>query len=197
MRLSLASAALLATLSTPSLAAIDVQFAPGADAKPYRKVLIAPAQVEFQREFLAEAKSSRNPTQRLRPEEVRQLALDMGESFSGALAEAFKKRGFEIAPAPAGDVLRISPALKNLYVNAPDAQTAGMSRSYVREAGGAMMVAEASNPAGVRVASASDESTTTRTLGFEPANRVTNLFRFEAMFRAWADEFADAIAGRK
>ena len=197
MRLSLASAALLTALFSPSLAAIEVQFAPGADATRYRKVHIAPAQVEFRREFLADAKSSRNPSLRLRPEEIRELARDMGEGFNSALAEAFKRRGFEIAPAPAGDVLRISPTLKNLYVNAPDAPTAGMTRSYVREAGGAMMVAEASNPAGTRVASASEESTTTRSHTFEPASRVTNRFWFGAMFSAWADDFAEALATRK
>jgi hypothetical protein len=195
MKLSLASTAFLAVLSLPA-AAIDVQFAPGADARTYKKVLIAPARVEFQPEFLNQVRTSRDPTMRLRPDEVRDLARDMGDDFSKALAEAFRKRGYEIVPAPGGDVLSISPALRNLYVNAPDAQTAGLNRSYVREAGGALMVAEASGGSGQRVASASEESTTSRSIDFEPANRVTNRFRFEAMFRAWADEFAGAIAGR-
>ena len=189
-------ALILATLTAPAFA-LDVQFAAGGEARNYRKVLIAPARVEFQREFLNETRVSRDPTMRLRPEEVRELARDMGEGFSAALAEAFKKRGYEIAPAPAGDVLRVSPSLRNLYVNAPDAQTAGITKSYVREAGGAMMVAEASSPTGERLVTASEETTTLRTLRFEPANRVTNRFHFDAMFRAWADDFADAIAGRR
>ena len=194
MKPILAVATALAALSFPFPAASEVQFAPGGDARNYRKVLIAPARVEFAREFLAEAKTSRNPTLRLKPEEIRDLARDMGDEFSQALAEAFRKRGYEIAPAPANDVLRIAPALRNLYVNAPDAQTAAMARSYVREAGGALMAVEASNAAGQRVASASEESTTMRTIGFEPANRVTNRFHFGSMFRAWADDVAAAFA---
>lgn len=197
MRIPLAGAALVAALSTPALAAIDVHFTAGAEARGYRKVLIAPAEVEFQREFLAEARTSRNPTLRLRPEELRQLGREMGDDFARALAEAFKRRGFEIATAPGNDVLRITPALKNLYVTAPDAQVVGMHRSYVREAGGAMMAAEASTATGAKVASVREESTTSRSLNFEPANRVTNRFWFEAMFRAWADGFAEAIAARK
>ena len=192
-----ALAVALATLWVPASAAFDLQVASGADARNYRKVLIAPARVEFQREFLSETKLSRDPTMRLRPEEVRDLARDMGEGFSAALAEAFRKRGYEIAPGPGGDVLHVAPSLRNLYVNAPDAQTAGITRSYVREAGGAMMVAEASSPAGERLVTASEETTTSRTFAFEPANRVTNRFHFDAMFRAWADEFAEAIAKRK
>jgi hypothetical protein len=197
MKSSLALATVLAALAATAATASGVQFAPGADARDYRKVHIAPARVEFQREFLAEAATSRNPTLRLKPDEIRDLARDMGDEFSLALAEAFRKRGYEIAPAPANDVLRISPALRNLYVNAPDAQTAAMTRSYVREAGGALMAVEASNPAGQRVASASEESTTLRSMTFEAANRVTNRFHFGAMFRAWADDVASAFAAGK
>ena len=196
-RTTLAGAALAAALCTPALAAIDVQFAPGTDARGYKKVHVAPAQVEFQREFLSEARTSRNPTMRLRPEDLRELEREMGDDFARALAEAFKRRGFEIASAPGNDVLRIKPSLRNLYLNAPDAPAAGMNRSYVREAGGALMAAEATTPAGAKLASAADESTTTRSLTFEAANRVTNRFWFEAMFRAWADDFAEAIAARR
>lgn len=197
MKWSLGGAALLAALCIPSHASIDVQFAPGADARGYRKVLVAPAQVEFQREFLSEVRTSRSPTHRLRPEEIRELAREMGDDFARALVEAFKRRGFEVASAPASDVLRVTPTLKNLYLNAPDARVAGMHRTYVREAGGALMAAEVSTAVGAKVASAAEESTTSRSLTFELANRVTNRFWFEAMFRTWADDFAEAIAARK
>lgn len=197
MKLPAALAALAAALYAPTLPAVDVQFAPGSDAKGYKKVLVAPARVEFQKEFLVEARTSRNPTLRLRPDEIKEIARNMGEDFTRALEEAFKRRGFEVAPAPGGDVLQVSPSLRNLYVNGPDPQIAGMQTSFVREAGGAMMVAEARDAAGTAVASASEETTTLRTLGFEPANQVTNRFRFEAMFRSYADEFAGAIAARK
>ena len=197
MKSTLCAAAAIAALFFPAPAASEVQFASGADTRAYRKVLIAPARVDFSREFLAEAKISRNPTLRLKADEIRDLARDMGDEFSLALAEAFRKRGFEIAPAPANDVLQISPELRNLYVNAPDAQTAAMARSYVREAGGALMAVEARTADGQRVASASEESTTLRPIGFEPANRVTNRFHFGSMFRAWADDVAPAFAGGK
>ena len=197
MKSFLPTALALAALSFSPAALSEVQFAPGAEARNYRKVLIAPARVEFAREFLAEAKASRNPTLRLKPEEIRDLARDMGDEFSQALTEAFRKRGYEIAPSPANDVLQISPALRNLYVNAPDAQTAVMARSYVREAGGALMAMEAKNAAGQRIASASEESTTMRSIGFEQANRVTNRFHFGSMFRAWADHVAAAFPAGK
>ena len=197
MRLPVAIASVLAALHAPTASAVDVQFAPGAEARGYKKVLVAPARVEFQKEFLAEARTSRNPTLRLKPDEIREIAQNMGEDFTKALQEAFKRRGFEIAPAPGGDVLQVSPALRNLYVNGTDSQVAGMQTSFVREAGGALMMAEARSASGSPVASASEETTTLRTLGFEPANQVTNRFRFEAMFRSYADEFAGAIASRR
>ena len=197
MRLPLATAALLAAIAIPTTAAAAVEFAPGVDAKAYRKVLITPAKVEFAREFLADAKSSRNPSLRLTEGELRQIASDMADGFSKALADAFKKRGYEVATSPGGDVLALSPALRNLFVNAPEGRYTGLSRSFTQEAGGAMMVVEGRDDRGSRVVSASDERLTSRTLGFQQTSDVTNRFWFDAMFRSYAEELAGAIAARK
>ena len=70
-------------------------------------------------------------------------------AIRSALAEAFTRRGFEIALVPGGDVLKISPALKDLYVNAPEGSSTGMVRSYAREAGQARMVVEGNDAAAI------------------------------------------------
>lgn len=193
-----ASAPLLLALAAafPVQAAIDLQLDRGAKPAAYRKVHIAPAQVEFHRDFVSDHTSPRSEA-RLRPEESRRLAADMGEGLRRALDEALRARGFEIAASPAGDVLRISPALRNLYVNAPEGSTARMVRHYVREAGSARMEVEGSDPSGARLFRASDERTTPRIENFSRASDVSNRFWFDAMFRRWAEDFAAALAAAR
>ena len=185
----------LATALTAQ-AAVDLQYERGAKPATYRKVHIAPAQVEFHRDFVQDHTSPRSEA-RLRPEETRRLAADMGESLRRALDEALRARGFEIAASPGGDVLRISPALRDLYVNAPDGSTARMVRHYVREAGSARMEVQGSDPSGARLFHASDQRTTTRIENFSRASDVSNRFWFDAMFRRWAEDFAAALAGSR
>lgn len=187
----------IAAFSIPALAAVDLQFTPGAKGQTYRKVLIAPAQVEFHRDFVAEMTSMRRQATRLSRDDVARLAREMGESFNSALAEAFKARGFEIALAPGSDVLRISPALQDLYVNAPEGSGAMRVKSLVREVGQARMVVEGRDATGARVVFAADQGTAGRTIELRRASDVSNRFWFEAMFRGWADEVAVALASAK
>lgn len=187
----------IATFATSAFAAAEIQFTPGAKAQSYRKVLIAPARVEFDRDFLVDMRSVRGQGQRLRPEDLRRIEREMGETFHAALEESFRMRGFEITLAPGSDVLSISPTLRGLYVNAPDASTAVMVQHYVREAGRATMVVEGRDAAGAPVFVASERGTTSRTAGFTRASGVSNRFWFDAMFRRWADELAVALASAR
>jgi hypothetical protein len=197
MKATLPVAALMAAFAVSAFAAAEVEFTPGASAKAYRKVMIATPQVEFDRAFLVDVKSMRSPGRRLSPDQLQEIAREMGEGFASALAESFKKHGFEIAIAPGSDVLKISPALKDLYVNAPENKSVGMVRSYAREAGQGRMVVEGSDATGARVVVASEQGTAGRTVDFQPASDVSNRFWFNAMFRRWADDLALALASAR
>lgn len=195
MKLSL-SLILAAAAILPAQAAVDLQYDRGAQATAYRKVHIAPPQVEFHRNFLDDHSSPRSEA-RLRPEEARRLAEDMGRSLRNALDAALRSRGFEIAASPGADVLRLTPALRDLYVNAPEGSTARNVRHYVREAGQARVEVEGMDPSGARLFRASDERTTGRIEKLSRASDVSNRFWFDAMFRQWAEEFAGALAARR
>ncbi len=188
-------AAVLATLAAGAAqAAVDVQVSPAARAQAYRKVLIAPARVELDRDFVATHSSLHGHLPRITRDDARHIAREMGESFEAALAEAFRARGFEIARTPGPDVLALAPALKGLRVNAPEGSGTAMARVYVREAGQAAMEVEGRDAAGTRVVYANEMRTTGRITELMRATDVTNRFWFDAMFRRWADEFAAGIA---
>jgi hypothetical protein len=187
-------AAALATLATASLAAVDIQFSPGAKAQAYRKVLIAPTRVELDRDFLSPNSTIHGHLPRITKEDARKVAREMGESFDAALADAFRARGFEIARAPGPDVLALSPALKDLLVNAPEGAGSATPKVYVREAGQATMEVDGRDAAGARVVFASEKRTTGRITELTRATDVSNRFWFETMFRRWADELAAGVA---
>jgi hypothetical protein len=191
----LALAATLAALANPALAAVQIDFTPGATSKSYRKILVAPAQVEFDRRFIEDGKVLRGNLGKLRPQEQEQLASEIGQSMRNALADAFRKRGFEVVAAPASDVLTISPAVRDLYVNTPSDRVG--SRVLARSAGEARMVVEGSDASGARVLRASNKATAGETASFQAEHRATNLQAFDEMFRGWAEELAVALAGAR
>ena len=180
----------------PAQAAVELQYERGARPAAFGKVHIAPPTVEFDRNFVSDHTSWRSEA-RLTPEQTRRLAADMGESLRRALAEALRARGFEIAAAPGADVLRIAPALRDLYVNAPEGSTARAVRHYVREAGKARMEVEGVDPSGARVFRASEERAAGRIEEISRATDVSNRFWFDAMFRRWAEDFAVALAAAR
>ena len=191
----LALAATLAALAYPALAAVQIDFTPGATSKSYRKILVAPAQVEFDRRFVQDGKVLRGNRGHLNEQDAQQLASDIGQSMRNALAEAFRKRGFEVVAAPASDVLTISPAVTDLYVNTPSDRVGG--RVFARSAGEARMVVEGSDASGSRVLRASNKRTAGETAGFLEESKATNLQSFDEMFRDWADELAGALASTR
>ena len=188
----LAIAATLAALANPALAAVQVDFTPGADAKSYRKILVAPAQVEFDRRFIEDGRLLRGNRGQLREQDARQIAGEIGQSMRNALADAFRKRGFEVVATPGSDVLTISPAVRNLYVNTPSDRVG--SRVFARSAGEARMVVEGSDAGGTRVLHASNQGIAGETAGFLEESKATNLQSFDEMFRDWAEELAGALA---
>ncbi|HET7729040.1 MAG TPA: DUF3313 family protein [Usitatibacter sp.] len=188
-------AAALAALTYPALAAVHVDFTPGATPKSYRKVLVVPAEVEFDQRFVKDGKILRGNRGHLREQDARQIASEIGQSMRNALADAFRKRGFEVVAAPASDVLTLSPAVRNLYVNTPSDRVG--SRVFARSAGEARMVVEGSDAAGSRVLRASNLGTAGETAGFLEESKATNLQSFDEMFRDWADDVASAVAAGK
>jgi hypothetical protein len=102
--------------------------------------------------------------------------------------EAFSKAGYTIVTAPGADVLRLSPAVTNLYINAPDVMAAGRSSTYTANAGEATMILELRDSvSGALLARVTDRRETRDSIGLQQANRVTNTADFRSLFRNWAN----------
>ena len=185
-------AALLAAAAT-SAAAVEIQYGAAPKSMP-RKVLIDPAvDVKFDRDFGAGGGGIGVPD-KIRPDDARRLADEMGASFRTALAAALQAKGFQVTTAPGSDVMRLTPALRKVTVNAVDHANNVAYRQYVRDAGQAQMEVEGRDASGQRIFLASEQRVAGDHARLSQADNVTSRLWFEAMFRRYAEELAEKLA---
>jgi hypothetical protein len=160
---------------------------PNTDLASYRKVIVEPAQVEFKKGWLKDINRTRDLSRWLVPQDQQNIADMTAETLHAVVLEAFKARGYEIATAPGPGVLRVSPRVANLYVNAPDVPAAAPSRDFNIYAGDATLILEARDSATDSLLARVVDSGTAHALSprRNAAFALTNQFWFDAMFRQW------------
>lgn len=174
-----------------------VYLMPEADFRVYRKIMIDDPQIAFRKNWQRDYNSSRMGTQRLSGEDVRRAVEEGSSRFRETLAKAYTADGYEIVTTAGPDVLRLSTAVINVDVVAPDTMKAGRSRTYSEEAGEATLVVEArDSESGALLGRAldrriaGDNSTLLR-------NSVTNRSDFDRLFSVWAKLSADGLTKLK
>jgi hypothetical protein len=169
---------------------IDAGFLlPGADFRPYKKIMMDPVEVAFKKDWLKNYnRDAITLSQRLSQSDLDKMAQTAREAFTEIFTETYRAAGYEIVTAPGPDVLRLRPGVMDLYVNAPDTMTAGRSRTYTTEAGEALLFLEVrDSTTGALLGRALDRRTTRDTGVAQVSNRVTNMADFRALFKQWAD----------
>lgn len=162
---------------------------PGADFRPYTKLMVDPAEVAFRKDWMKDLnRSTRELSRRVTQEDADRILAAAREGFAEVFAEVFKEKGLEIVTTPGPDVLRVRPGVIELYVTAPDLQTASRSRTYTTEAGQATLFLELrDSTTGALLGRALDRKATRDTGRAMVSNTVTNRSDFEALFRKWAN----------
>jgi hypothetical protein len=164
-------------------------------AESRRTVVIAPVQVAFDKNWLPNMNQSRGVVHSVDAEDARRIAADMAASLHSALGEAVRARGFEVVSS-APDAVHLSASIEDLYVNAPDIQAPGITKTFVREAGRATLRAEGRDANGAVRLQSERRGTAGDTGRLSRASNVTNRFWFDALFRSWANEVAGELAER-
>jgi hypothetical protein len=162
---------------------------PGADFRPYTKLMIDPVEVAFRKDWMKDVNDSRvGLSGRITQEDAEKIAAAAREGFDEVFNDAFKAKGIQIVTAPGVDVLRVRPGVIDLYIAAPDKMTAGMSRTYTVEAGQATLFLEAvDSTTGALLGRALDKRATRDTGRVSVSNSVTNRADFKALFKQWAE----------
>jgi len=174
----------------------EVRLRPGLHLGAYESVLVEPARVEFHPNLTRNLITYRVATPRLSAEDARKVADDFSASLERSLAEAFRANGYRIATAPGPGVLRLSPAITELYVNTPEAliSSGGYGYVFAREAGDAVLTLQVHDATtGTVLASIKHHGHATGVKRFTRTNDVTMRFWFDALFDHWARSCAREI----
>jgi hypothetical protein len=161
---------------------------PGADFRPYTKVMLDKTEVAFRKDWMKNMNDTRSATRKIDQAQATKIMEAGSSNFADVWSKAFEKAGYQVVTAPGPDVLRISTAIANLYINAPDTMEAGRSRTYTAEAGEATLILETRDSAtNALLGRVVDRRLTRKVIGIQPANSVTNTADFRSLFSQWAN----------
>jgi hypothetical protein len=186
----------LVRVKSKKLSAVYLQ--PGADFSGYRRVMIDPTEVAFQKDWARDYnRGSRGLSGKISDADVEKAVQQGAAAATNIFADAYAKAGYPSAKEAGPDVLRVRTAIVNIHVTSPEVQTAGRQNSFAGEAGEASLVIELRDSEtgallgrGVDRKVAGDNFVTLR-------NSVTNRADFAALVRSWADASAKGLTELK
>ncbi len=169
---------------------------PGADFRPYTKVLLDEPEAAFRKDWLRNMNDTMDITRRVSNADAQKILATVQVGTKDIFDEAFTKAGYQVVSAPGGDVLRVSVGVVDLYVNAPDVLTPGRSYSFTTNAGEATLVLELRDSlTNALLARVVDRRETT----YSPqrANSVTNTQDFRFLMQNWANVTVKGVTALK
>jgi len=164
----------------------ELYLRPDAALAGYRRVMIDPVRVAFHRDWL-KYKYASEVTRPIGEDGMKRIAETTAADARAGLAEAFRARGYEIVTASGPGVLRLSPSVADLYVNAPDRLSSFRMKAFTREAGEAVLLLDARDSVSGALLGRVVHRGTAQQMGrLTRASDVSNRFWFEALLRRWA-----------
>ena len=171
---------------------IDLAYArPGASLAAYRRIQLDPVPVEFSKRWDPERTGSRL---KISTEEREALRAAVARSVREEFARELQATGNYQLVAEAGpDVLRVTPRIYNLYLNAADAGTVPRTRTYYSSAGELTLLADlqdsTSNQTLMRLADRREADN----IRYERANGMVNDVEIRTVAGAWARVIRKAL----
>jgi len=173
---------------------------PEADFSGYKRVRLDPIEVEFDKNWKPND-SERSPSRRLSSGDIEKIKQALAEEFRKVFTEELTKNGYPVVDESADDVLRVSAAIVNLYITAPEKMSAGRSRTYTTSAGHMTLVAELRDSVTGKLMARAVDSVRGRDTGsFQITNSVTNMSSARTALGQWARvlrEGLDDATGRE
>lgn len=173
---------------------------PGADFRPYTKVMIDPSVVAFNKNFLRDQNKA-GPGQlskRISSDDAKKIIDGAQTNFDSAFAETLAKNGYTIVTTAGPDVLRLQPGVANLYINAPAINGSPASRTYVMEAGEGTLVLDVRDSlTNALLGRVLDRRATRNTGGLEYSTQTGNIMDYRALVKVWATACGNGLAELK
>jgi len=173
----------------------EIYVRPNANLSAYRKIIVDPGQATLKKNWLKDINSQRDMTRWLVPEDAQRVQELAASSLAPNVAEGFRQQGYEVVASPGPGVLRLTPRVSDLYLNAPDTHNPGIQRYFVRDGGQATLQLEVRDAvSGELLGRVVDRGLAREIRLNNRATDVSNLFWFEALYREWASNSAKVFA---
>jgi len=169
----------------------NVYVRPNAEFAPYKSVQLEPTPVEFQKNWASSQDFGRRPS----ADDMQRIKDKVSELMRQSFTQELVEHGYTVVDAPAEDTLLVRTAIINLFINAPDLQDPGITRSYTTSAGSMTLVLEMRDgPSGqllARVVDSRSDSTAGGHLTW--TNAATNTTEAKRMFGEWAKRLRQSL----
>jgi hypothetical protein len=166
---------------------------PDAEIPGYQNILLAPAGVQFARNFDPNRRG-RSQSRRLDSGDLQAIKDDLATLLGDIFREELKAGGYQIVTEPGPDTLILIPTVVDLYVTAPDTMTAGRSRTYTANSGRMTLVLELRDGVTGETLARAVDTRSGRTAGLMTVtNRVTNTADARRALRIWAQALVSAL----
>ena len=169
---------------------------PGADFRPYTKVIIGPTQVAFQPNWLRDYNLDASLDRQITQAQANQIMAVAQTNFDEIFRDAFRKAGYEVVTAAGPDVLRVNSGILDLDVNAP-AGSSGFGTTWIITAGQAVLIVEVRDSTTNALLGRVADRRETQDVGRQMASDATNLNDFRLLFNVWAGSCTRALAELK
>jgi hypothetical protein len=163
----------------------------GATLGQYHRVMLDPVEVSFDKNW--DPRGGRAGFDAANPQAIREeLAKIARDVFRDELE---KRGGYPLVTEPGKDVLRVRPQIVDLYINAPETNSPGITETYVIESGEMTLVADLlDSTTNTLIAHVKDRQKARDYDGrLHIANRVTNAADARRVIGEWARQLRKAL----
>lgn len=164
----------------------------GVSLAKYQRVMMDPVEVSFDKAW--NPRRGAGFTDTADPQAIRKdlskLARDVFRR------EMERKGGYSLVDEPGADVLRVRAQIVDLYINAPETNSPGITRTYVIDAGEMTLVAELYDSETNALIARVVDRQRGQEFGMNQlqiANRVTNTAEADRILSGWARRLRDAL----
>jgi len=166
---------------------------PDADITGYTSVMLDPVQVSFARDWDPN-RGRRNPASRLNANDIAAIQTGLADMLRESFRAQLEAGGYTIVDQPGPDTLRVTAAIVDLNVTAPDTMTAGRTRTYTTNSGQMTLVAELRDSVtGDLLARAVDTQRGRNTGAMQFTNNVTNTADARRAMGVWANALRQGL----
>jgi hypothetical protein len=173
---------------------IDTVFVkPDADISGFTSVMLDPVQVSFASNWDPN-QGVRNPARRLNAADVAAIQTGLATMFRETFSADLARGNFQLVEQAGPDTLRVSAAIVNLFVTAPDTMTAGRSRTYTANSGQMTLVLELRDAVtGELLARAVDTQRGRQSGSMSFTNSVTNTADARRAISTWSTALTQGL----